>query len=152
MAAPLAAKFGGDLTVSRSGNVVCWGYGGQSVVIELTPTGKLCATFIDVEGVDLVSSTPAAAAYRARPVYELTRASLQPHGRRPVGLLLRCTRTALHVRRRLPEVAFKPSLCHGSFEAALCGHSAAIRTNAVDEIICCDTAPGRRPAILLLIR
>lgn len=75
IAAPLAAKFGDDLTVSRSGNVVCWGYGGQSVVIELGPNGKMCATFIDAQGIDLVSSTPAAAAYRARPVYELTRAS-----------------------------------------------------------------------------
>jgi hypothetical protein len=75
IAAPLAAKFGDDLTVSRSGNVVCWGYGGQSAVIELTPNGKMHATFIDTEAVDLVSSTPAAAAYRARPVYELTGAS-----------------------------------------------------------------------------
>jgi hypothetical protein len=73
--APLAAKFGGDLMVSRSGNMVCWDYGGQSAVIEMTPDGKMHATFIAAEGVDVVSASPAAAAYRTGSVYALNGSS-----------------------------------------------------------------------------
>jgi hypothetical protein len=72
--APLAAKFGNTITVSRSGNMVCWGYDGQSAVLEMTPHGFLRATFIDSAGIDAVSSSPAVAAYRTGSVYALNRA------------------------------------------------------------------------------
>jgi hypothetical protein len=75
IAAPLAAKFGSNITVSRSGNSVCWGYDGQSAVLEMTPQGFLRATFIDSEGIDVVSASPVAAAYRTGSVYALNRAS-----------------------------------------------------------------------------
>jgi len=75
IAAPLSAKFGANLTLSRTGNTVCWGYGGQSAVIELAPDGKLLATFIDAESIDEVSACPAAAAYRVRSSYALNEAS-----------------------------------------------------------------------------
>jgi hypothetical protein len=72
---PLAAKFGSDVTVSRAGNMVCWGYDGRSAVIEMTGDGSLRATFIDSESVDVVSSSPAAAAYRTGSTYALNRVS-----------------------------------------------------------------------------
>jgi hypothetical protein len=71
IAAPLTAKFGADLTVSRMGNMVCWGYDGQSAVIEMMSDGALRATFIDCERVDEVSASAAAAVYRARGTYTL---------------------------------------------------------------------------------
>jgi hypothetical protein len=71
--APLAEKFGGDLTVSRSGNMVCWGYDGQSAVLEMTTDGCLRATFIDSETTDVVSDRPVAAAYRTGSTYALNR-------------------------------------------------------------------------------
>jgi hypothetical protein len=72
--APLAEKFGSDITVSRAGNMVCWGYDGQSAVLEMTTDGTLCATFIDSETTDIVSASPVAAAYRTGSSYALTRA------------------------------------------------------------------------------
>ncbi len=75
IAAPLAAKFGSNITVSRTGNMVCWGYDGQSAVIEMTAEGSLRATFIDSECIDEVSASPAAAAYRTGSTYALNRAS-----------------------------------------------------------------------------
>jgi hypothetical protein len=59
IAAPLTQMFGDALTVSRNGNMVCWGYDGQSAVIEMTLDGLLCATFIDCERLEAVSALPA---------------------------------------------------------------------------------------------
>jgi hypothetical protein len=72
IAAPLVEKFGGNLTVSRTANAVCWGYGGLSAVIEIRGDASLLATFIDSEGVDEVSARPAVAAYRTLSTYALT--------------------------------------------------------------------------------
>jgi len=72
--APLSKKFGSDITVSRTGDMVCWGYDGQSAVLEMTSDGSLRATFIDSESTDMVSASPAAAAYRTGCTYTLTRA------------------------------------------------------------------------------
>lgn len=55
--------------------MVCWGYDGQSAVLEMTADGLLRATFIDSERIDIVSASPAAAAYRTGSVYALNRAS-----------------------------------------------------------------------------
>jgi len=54
--------------------VVCWGYDGQSAVIEFTAGGTLEATFIDSERFDAVCAAPAAAAYRTDSTYMLTAA------------------------------------------------------------------------------
>jgi hypothetical protein len=75
IAAPLAAKFGSNLTVSRSGNMVCWGYDGQSAVLEMAADGMLRTTFIDSESIDAVSASPAVGAYRTGTAYALNRAS-----------------------------------------------------------------------------
>jgi hypothetical protein len=72
VAAPLAEKFGGRLTITRTGNAVCWGYGDVSAVIELAPDGALRATFIDAPCIDAVGGRPAVAAYRARSRYALS--------------------------------------------------------------------------------
>jgi hypothetical protein len=72
IAAPLTQMFGDALTVSRNGNMVCWGYDGQSAVIEMTLDGLLCATFIDCERLEAVSALPAVAAYRTGATYTLT--------------------------------------------------------------------------------
>jgi hypothetical protein len=72
---PLAEKFGSNVTVSRTGNMVCWGYDGQSAVIEMTDDGLLRATFIDSEAINVVSASPAAAAYRTGCTYALNRVS-----------------------------------------------------------------------------
>jgi hypothetical protein len=55
--------------------MVCWGYDGQSAIIEMMPDGMLRATFIDCDSIDAVSDRPAAAAYRARSTYALNSAS-----------------------------------------------------------------------------
>jgi hypothetical protein len=73
--APLAAKFGGDVMVSRTGNMVCWGYDGQSAIVELTPNGSMHVTFVDSEQLDIVSGAPAAAAYHTGSSYALDRRS-----------------------------------------------------------------------------
>jgi len=70
---PLAAKFGSTITVSRAENMVCWGYDGQSAVLEVTADGSLRATFIDSEGIDVVSTSPVAAAYCSGSTYALNR-------------------------------------------------------------------------------
>jgi hypothetical protein len=75
LAAPLAAKFGNCLTLSRSGNAIRWGYGGQSAVLELGANGALQVTFLDAESTDLVSAGRAVAAYRTRSAYALDRPS-----------------------------------------------------------------------------
>jgi hypothetical protein len=72
IASPLTSKFGADLTVSRSGNMVCWGYDGQSAVVELDPDGFLRAAYIDAERRDAVSDAPVAAVYRCGSPYALT--------------------------------------------------------------------------------
>jgi hypothetical protein len=71
MADPLSAKFGGNVTLSRTDDAVCWGFDGKSAVVELAPDGTLKATFIDAAGIDQVSARPAAAAYRTRSTYGL---------------------------------------------------------------------------------
>jgi hypothetical protein len=53
------------------GNMVCWGYDGQSAVIELMSEGSLRATFIDCERVEHVSASAAAAVYCALDAYAL---------------------------------------------------------------------------------
>jgi hypothetical protein len=75
VAAPLTAKFGSALTLSRTENTVCWDFEGQSAVVELTAAGTLRATFIDCESIDAVSATPAAAAYRGSSTYAVNASS-----------------------------------------------------------------------------
>jgi hypothetical protein len=97
IAAPLTQMFGDALTVSRNGNMVCWGYDGQSAVIEMTLDGLLCATFIDCERLEAVSALPAVAAYRTGATYTLT----PPDGRRSRRLFLGHPRTTFSLRRRI---------------------------------------------------
>jgi hypothetical protein len=75
IAAPLSEKFGGALTVSRTGNVVAWGFDGQSGVVELTQNGTMRVTFVASEQIDAASGTPAAAAYRTGLCYRLDQPS-----------------------------------------------------------------------------
>jgi hypothetical protein len=75
IAAPLTERFGADLTLSRTGDMVCWDYDGKSAIVELTSAGTMRATFIDCESIDAVSRTPAAAAYRTSSTYALNRPS-----------------------------------------------------------------------------
>jgi hypothetical protein len=62
--APLAAKFGEDLTLWRDGGVACWRYDGQSVFVSAGEDGTIEATFVDRPAVDEVSGELAAAIYR----------------------------------------------------------------------------------------
>ena len=55
--------------------MVCWGYDGQSAVIELASNGTMHATFIDLERIDVVSASPAAAVYRGAATYALNQSS-----------------------------------------------------------------------------
>jgi hypothetical protein len=75
LAAPLSARFGEALTMRRLGNVVCWGYDGQSAIIELGSNGSMRATFVDSDQYELVSASPAIAAYRSNSTYGLTPSS-----------------------------------------------------------------------------
>lgn len=74
VAEPLNTKFGCGLTLYREGNVVRWGFGGQSALVEFLADGSLSATFFDRESIDQVSKQPAHAVYSAYGTYRLTSA------------------------------------------------------------------------------
>jgi hypothetical protein len=62
--APLFSSFGDDLTLRRDGNVVHWGYEGQTVVVEQHDDGVASASFVGAPITDEISGSPVSAIYR----------------------------------------------------------------------------------------
>lgn len=72
--APLTAKFGDRLTLSRDGNVAQWSYSGQSALVELRADGTIEATYVGQAVVDAVSTELVSPVYcrRGGHVYRMT--------------------------------------------------------------------------------
>src|ERR1700736_4772598 len=61
--APLAERFGDDLTLWRENGVACWRYDDQVILVAAGPDGTIGARFIDRPALDGVSGCYAAAVY-----------------------------------------------------------------------------------------
>src|ERR1700730_11647375 len=61
--APLAERFGDNLTLWREDGVACWRYDDQVILVAAGPDGTIGARFIDRPALDGVSGCYAAAVY-----------------------------------------------------------------------------------------
>ena len=97
--APLAEKFGDDLTLWRDGGVACWRYDGQAVIVGAGEGGMIEARFVDRATLDGVSGTLAAAVYEriGGSLYPLT-----PEG----GSRMAADMTAFFSGSREPQFTF----------------------------------------------